>query len=300
MKSWQAAADKIRRRNINEVIESIEVETPFGFDPAFDASDVPDFLEASWEVIGGGHEAVITLPGRDMNFARDLLISIKKFCHVLECATHARNRGALTWALVDAYHAALLGSRVVAALYGALSYTVNGRTVLVDFRPNLGSVDEVKRFQRDFKGVAEPVLILRPQKALLEQKDSWALISRLSSIGRIGQTGVELEFCSLLEDLAKSSLGAIRNLILYDSVYWTWRYDFGAGPFDERALSAEFVSDDESVRRLLDSLKALVSSVRRYVAQLLAHLGIEEGAFPELANDVPAITQVVHSGANEV
>lgn len=262
---------------------SIEVEAPFVFDAPTARSDVPDFLDSEWSGLGQDPDVVFSLPGRDANFARDLLIGLSKFHHVLDCAERARVRGALTWTLVDAYHAAMLGGRVLSSFYGVLSYTIRGRTVLMDYRPELGSADDQKQFARDHRGVDGPVRLLRPAKEKLDQKEAWALLRRLSAINSTGRGSEDRHLADEISDVTRVALSSVRNRILYDSVYWTWNRDFDASEHDESLLAAAFSSNDEAVSRLLVSLAKIREAVNRYSAELLVHLAVDIAQFPRLS-----------------
>lgn len=279
MKSWDAAVNQVRRRAAIEVVRSIRLEPPFEFDPTANPSDISDFLETEWERILSSHDTVLELPGRDLNFARDVLIAATKFFHVLDCARQARERGALTWTLVDAYHAALLGSRAIAALYGVLSYSVKGRTLLVDFRPEFGRVDEVKKFKREHRGISDPIRILRPDKGLFEQRDAWSLLGRLCNVTPDFEG--ELKRIAGLSEISEQPLSALRNQILYDSVYWKWREDFELTRADESTLAKRFNVNDETVKQLLGAVSRIREVALIYTMELCAQVGFDAARLPE-------------------
>lgn len=277
MRDWSAAGDRIRRRSALAVVRSLEVQTPFDFDPTSSASEIPDFLEQVWDGLTL-HDHVADLPGRDVNFARDLLIAVTKFYQVSKCTEQRLASGALTWSLVDAYHAAFLGARAIAAMYGILTYTVRRRTILVDFRPELGSPDEAKRFRREHRGFDEPIRILRPTKALLDQSEAWKLLTRLAAITTDFED--ERRFASDLSNLSKSPPNQLRNLLMYDSVYWTWPVDFGMVAPPAGWVEDNFDKSDPDVADLLTHLQALTLAVARYASELGRQIGFDLTALP--------------------
>jgi hypothetical protein len=288
MKDWQAASDKIRRRNATAIIESISVDTPFNFSLGVDTSDVPDFLESEWLRFESSPNTVFSLVGRDVNLARDLLISITKYFHVVENARKLRARGALTWMIVDAYHAALLGARVLTAFHGVLSYSVRNRTVLMDYRPNFGSPDEKKRFLKEYKGMEDPVRLLCPTKQKLDQRETWSLLQRLCRISDNDKNAPEGKLNSSLQDVAGKPLSTIRNKILYDSVYWTWFLDFSETPIDPKIIKDRLDSNDEP-NILVEGMGHIHKAVNLYSSKLFNQIGIDQSMFPDLG--LPPIYQ---------
>lgn len=280
MKDWKVAGDHLKRRNVTSIIESLEVETPFNFSRGDVESDVPQFIESAWHELGDAAEKVFSLVGRDINFVRDILISLLKYLHVLHTARQLRFNGALTWSLVDAYHATLLGIRAIAAFHGAVSYNVKGRTVMLDFRPASGAPDDVKKFERDHRSVENPVRFIRPVKDKLEQRDAWYLLLRLCRINNC-QNESERSLIDQLEELAPKPISSLRNLILYDSVYWTWFSDFKQPTMVEHLLKDAFEGNDE-VRPLLEGLGLIHSVINFYSTRLFSHLSIDPHNFPEL------------------
>ena len=92
---------------------------------------------------------------------------------------------------------------------------MKGRTLLVDFRPEFGRVDEVKKFKREHRGINDPIRILRPDKALFEQRDAWSLLGRLCNVTPDFEG--ELKRIAGLSEISELPLSALRNQILYDS-----------------------------------------------------------------------------------
>lgn len=225
LKNWQSAFDRIRRRSPQGICQDLIVESPFAFDVAQDVSEVREFLGENWGGLGDETDYILTLPGRDVNLVRDIFIAAAKFYHIVECVRSHIARGAMTWAIVESYHASLVGARLASALYGILSYGVNGRTVVVDFRPEFGSPDEMKSFTRRFGTVDTPIRILRPITKQLQQSDVWSLIVRLCNITSCPPESEE--DVRALRIAAGEKVSAFRNEILYDSVAWCWSDDFG-------------------------------------------------------------------------
>lgn len=281
MRDWASAGDRIRRRSALAVIRSLEVQTPFHFDPQSSESEVPDFLEQAWDGLTP-HDHVADLPGRDVNFARDMLITVTKFYHVSHCTDQRLASGALTWSLVDAYHAAFLGARAIAAMYGILTYTVRRRTILIDFRPELGTVDEARKFRREHRAFDEPIRILRPTKHLLDQGEAWKLLTRLAAI--TNDIEDERKFASELADLSKAPSNQLRNKLMYDSVYWTWPADFGIVSPTSEWIEANFDKADVDVLDLLTQLQTLTEAVNRYASELSRQIGFDLSSLPKPAN----------------
>ena len=132
----------------------------------------------------------------------------------------------MTWAVVDIYHAALLGTRLISALYGVLSYGVQGRTVLIDFRPEFGREQDRKAFRKENKDVEDPVRVLKPQPKQLSQSDAWSLIKRLCNVTSCPPD--EQASVDAMKQVANEKNSAFRNMIFYDSVAWSWLDDFSA------------------------------------------------------------------------
>lgn len=285
MKDWASAGDKIRRRSFPHLIESLKIETPFAFDPENSFSEVPDFIETNWDSIKDSSDTIISLPGRDVNFTRDCLISIYKFFHVLECARSQFERGALTWMMVDAYHASLLGARSLCALFGVLSYSVKGRTILIDFRPEFGSVDDMKRFRKEYHRADNPIRVLQPAARLLEQKDVWTILKRICNVcERLdGMT----DALDKLSATAAKPLSQIRNQVLYDSVFWQWRADFSSTTKSRSVLAQSVASTGEKVEMVdlcVCSITEIFETTRFLTDKFCGAIGVVPGSLGPLAS----------------
>jgi hypothetical protein len=242
---------------------------------------MPDFLDGEWGSIDGKTDIVMSLPGRDLNFTRDTLISLVKFYHVVECARAELQRGAATWTLVEAYHAALLGSRALSAIYGILTYSVRGRTLLVDYRPEFGSTDHRKSFKKEHREIENPIRILTPEKALLlEQRDSWALLERLCNITNNEESRKRI---GGLKEICDLPLSRLRNSILYDSVFWMWRDEFALEEVDITVATSRISGDDEDVRNLADSLFSILKIATDYTKEFCEQIGFDLTLLPPIA-----------------
>jgi len=279
MKTWDAAQKKIRRRSPAEVIESLSVESPFVFDPVEDVSDIPEFLDEFWDSFGSSADQLVDIPGRDVAYVRDTLIALSKFKHVLWCAEERRAAGSLTWALVDAYHAAFLGVRVLIALHGVHTYSVRGRAVLVDFAPGLGGINDQKTFRQEAKGLLSPVRLLRPTKEKIDQAETWGFVTRLCDVSSLDKESIEWACLSNLRTLAERKLSHVRNKIIYDSSYWTWRSDFSSAVLSEPQLGEMFVAPDDHVANLLKALEQVWNTCDRLSLPLVQELSVEVDVF---------------------
>jgi hypothetical protein len=226
-----------------------------------------------WNDIEGETDTIISLPGRDVNFVRDVFMCATKYFHVLESVKRNIQHGSMTWAMVDAYHAALLGTRLFGAIYGILSYTIRGRTVLIDYRPNLGSPDDVKAFRREAKGVDDPVRLLRPQPKHLEQADAWALVTRLCSISR--PQAEDVDTLRLIKELSQEKISAFRNLVLYDSVAWEWLDDFGTPPASLEIRQDRLADINSNQTLTLQILSQMFGYMRDRLAVISSKVGYE-------------------------
>lgn len=256
-----------------QVLTAPAVSAPFEFQPSTAQSDVPDFLDANWDRVNSESNTIIDLPGRDINYVTDTLIAAAKFFHVVDCARSQVSRGAMTWAIVDSYHAALIGARLVSAMFGVLSYSVRGRTILVDFRPELGSVDDVKSFRKAAKGLNEPIRILCPQPKYLEQADAWALVVRLCTIAEKDSAPEDVAILEALRATAGEKVSAFRNAMLYDSISWEWPDDLsGTAASQKRKL--ERLKDDAGAQSLtLRALSEMFAIGKAGIQKLGAEVG---------------------------
>lgn len=272
MKSWSAAFTEIHHRSAMEVRASVAVEEPFNYDSATNMSEIPDFIEMVWDEVKSETNSIISLPGRDMNFATDLMIAANKFYHVVDSVRSHIKRKAVTWAIVDAYHASLVGTRLVSALYGVLTYTIQGRTVAIDFRPELGRHDYVKKFKKDNKQVTEPIRLLKPSSLQLSQSDSWALCGRLFNITVCPED--EVVEITKLKSLVDKKISAFRNSILYDSVSWLWSEDFSDHKISDNLIKSRIELDDQEYTLTLDALCSIYSFVTPRFNDFCSHIGV--------------------------
>lgn len=279
MKDWSTASERIRRRTVLEIADSLAVESPFRFSAVNAQSDTPGYLDANWDILDDTQDYILSYPGRDANYVNDSLICVAKFWHVIERARANFDHGALTWTVVDAYHACLLGARAISALSGILSYTLRGRTVLLDFRPEFGSPDDRKAFRRAHGAVDEPVRVLRPQNRQLEQKDVWAVLKRVCALSTAADPNKA--FYVRISDFAGQPLSQPRNYVFYDSVAWLWRTDF--------RLQAEAVSFDHSVNSFdvdVDLTLAALNEIFGFSKILLDELSSRIGFDPSTLSDI--------------
>lgn len=245
MKDWASAADKIGQRSPQEVFSIIPNTEPFEFTASAYENSLAESVEDLYgdDLKTGNH--LVSLPGRDILFISEALFSVAKFSHVLESARNNVARGAVTWALVDAHHATLLGARAIAAFYGVIVAKVRKRYVLMDFRPELGRVDHKSAFRKESRGISDPVRLLVPQKELIEQKETWALLAR---IFRISMSEDE-QTVTLIDKISKFNLGEHkpkRNELLYNPGFWLWPrdIDLSAPPYDDVTAFLEGSSDE--------------------------------------------------------
>ena len=263
---WDGVFQQIRRRSAADVRTDLDVAVPFLFDVQGQESDLPGYLDAQWDTLSGHENLIINLPGRDMNLVRDTLMAASRFYHVIDCARAQVRRGAMTWAMVDSYHASLLGAKAMFALYGVFAYGMRDRTVLVDFRPELGSVDDAKKFKKANKEVENPIRVLIPKAKYLEQKDAWALMTRLCNIT---QTTLEnAELIRRIKESAESPLSAFRNATLYDSVAWQWPSDFVSPRMALANRIARIAAEDEFQSASLKALAAIFEFVTANMKEL--------------------------------
>ena len=272
MKNWASAFDCLRQRSIAEVSSSAGVSTPFAFDASQDESDVTQFIDSIWADLGNDADIIMSLPGRDMNLVRDTLICATKFFHIIESVQNHINRGAMTWAIVETYHAALLGTRLIAALYGVLSYGVKGRTVLLDYRPEFGREQDRKKFKRENKGLEEPIRIFRPQSHQLSQSEAWDLVKRLCNI-----TSSPPEDKASIDDLKSIALAknsSYRNMILYDSVAWGWLDDFNRSAIDIEVQHSRLEMVDATHTVSVNALVGIFAFVKPRLITLCENCGV--------------------------
>lgn len=222
MNKWEAAFSKISRRHLFEVIDELDIAPPFAFSFRNSNSYIPELIESELDDSRPPFQKIIELPGRDVALATDALVCVVKFLHVLQSARSNALRGAITWSIVDSYHASLLGARAICALMGVVPYTVRKRTVLIDFRPEFGSPQDRTRFRKTHGHPNNPIAIFVPQPAHLEQKHIWALMHRQMAFARM--TRQRPEFDTIMSAI-DGSPAEFRNLVMYDSLGWLRKQD---------------------------------------------------------------------------
>jgi hypothetical protein len=279
LRSWEAAFDKISRREFVEVIESLDVSPPFDFDFKCHLSEVPEFISDVLDSEEIPLQKAFALPGRDVLYVGDTLACISKFLHVVEsCRIHA-NRGALTWALVDAYHASILGARAICAQLGIMQYSVNGRTILVDFRPEFGSPQDSRKFRKNFGNLESPARFLVPQPKHLEQKHVWKLVGRMMRLCTTGTSDITTP-CQKIEELSKSSPGAERNAVMYDSIGWRWRDDHTGTDRPPGLSDADINSRLFEVQANMELLDNIYLIVIDHLEAMSAKISLSLDSFP--------------------
>lgn len=266
MSKWDSSFQQLRRRCAADVYADMEITAPFLFDVKGQASDLPSYIESQWDELGHIDNSIIDLPGRDMNMVRDMLMAASRFYHVIDCVRAQVRRGAMTWAMVDAYHATLVGAKAMLALYGVFAYGVRGRTVLVDFRPELGSVDDAKKFRKANKSVEQPIRVLIPKVKYLEQQDAWALVCRLCNI--TPSSSEDANIVGRIKDAASSPLSALRNQTLYDSVAWQWPSDLASPRMDVPSRLILIGAENEAQSLSLEALSTLFEFVTEHIRRL--------------------------------
>lgn len=289
MNNWEASFDKISRRGYSDVLESLDVQPPFSFSFLNAESDLPDFLESLIRERGIPCQDALEFPGRDVALARDSLICAAKFFHVLQaCRAHA-SRGAVTWAVVDSYHAVFMGVRALCALLGVIPYSIGERTVIVDFRPELGSPQDSIKFRKSFGRFESPIRILAPNTKHLEQKHFWKLSERMLKHA-ISASDDDLTELKYLEAWSTSSPGAFRNQILYDPMAWRWRDDVSL-------LSCTCAKVDAVLAKLVDvaepmkALDLVHTELLKRLGSLAGRIGLPLEALPpaHLASPSPHV-----------
>lgn len=246
---------------------------------------MPDLISQQVEERQPPHEIVIDLPDRDVALVTDALTCITKFLHVVQsCRANAR-RGALTWSVVDAYHAALLGGRAIAATMGVVPYLLGGRSYLVDFRPEFGTPQDRIKFRKTFGRQDSPILILSPRVPHFEQNDQWHLVSRLLRFALH-----DIEDASRLELLIEAAVnfpGEIRNAVVYDSLKWIWRAD--SSSLSQETLDpskiAETLSENPAGTQFLDRI---FSQVQEQFRVLASKVGLSSNSVPRSIDLAPS------------
>jgi hypothetical protein len=221
-------------------------------------------------VTGHCEQRRCSLPGKRASFAADAMSTLSKFYHVLGCSRLLMSSGAMTWSVSDGYHTSMLGARAILASFGILPYSFPGRTVLVDFFPEYGTKDQRRAFQKATKGIGEPVRLMTPASSpLLEQKELWKFIERLSNVADL-TSPTELRLFPQITELLKERPWATRNKSLYDAVEWIWPDDIGMPPVSPAHQTMLLSTTSSEVLALSSFLDAVFELVSHYEGQFNA------------------------------
>lgn len=279
MNSWEAAGNKVSRRSFAELADGLDVIPPFSFSFQDAISEVPDFLSDAIRERGAPCQSAVEFPGRDVALARDVFTCASKFLHVLQCCRAHALRGAVTWAVVDSYHAAFLGMRTLCGLLGVVPYAVDDRTIIVDFRPELGSPQDIHRFRSDFGRLTSPIRILAPTPKQMEQRHFWMLAGRLLRLARAA-SDADADTLDALEAAAKSSPGAFRNEVLYSPLAWRWRDDTAFLACSALAGSPYVLSKLNEADKEMGLLNEVYNLAQKYIRQWCGRVGLSIEALP--------------------
>jgi hypothetical protein len=279
LNSWEAAFDKISRRSFLDVLGALDVQPPFSFSFLDAESDLPDFLEVQLDAQGVPCQQPVEFPARDVALARDVLICASKFAHVLQASRANAARGAVTWAVVESYHATFLAVRTLCALLGIIPYSIGPRTVLVDFRPEAGTPQDAIKFRKTFGKFDSPIRILAPTPKHLEQKHFWKLAERLFKHAQASSEDDSVEL-DLLEAAARSSPGAFRNEVLYNPVSWHWRNDVSLLSCTRLVGSRVIVEKLAEVPDEMSLLDTTHTLLLKYLTKLTNEIGLALEALP--------------------
>lgn len=126
--------------------------------------------------------------------------------------------GSAGWASVDAYHATLLYARTILACYGIFICNIDGKNVVVDVFPQLGTGKYLKKYQREAQGLDNPIRIMSKSGHPIQHKDVLAIVSRVARIsGSKDMTEMERNIVGRFANLGYRS---VRNRILYEGSFW--------------------------------------------------------------------------------
>jgi hypothetical protein len=217
--SWEAVIKDIRARNPIDIYHTINFSDEFEVDPSAPKVQLADSIENTFmsEILLHG-EKVFEFTERDGAFVEQCIISLNKFVNVLNSAKKLAANGFLTWALVDAYHAILLGGRSIAAFYGILPLTIGKKSILVDLRPELGLKEQQRLFNKQYRVGRGWVKAYSIKGAEFGQKETWTLTKRLAATTPDDvRCKVQLES---LNEIVKRQFDNVRNQLLYDASYW--------------------------------------------------------------------------------
>jgi hypothetical protein len=278
MQSWDAAFAKVRKRKI-DVWNDLAVETPFEYDP----SDTDSFFSSFLIENPPGHaELVLERVDRDRLWASEILITSQKFIHVLRLTSRRAQTGNVTWAATDAHHAVLLGIKCFLATIGVGICQGHNRVHLVDFRPELGTPQDEKKFRRQNKGVTNPLRVLTPTPKNLEQRHLFDAFNRLLKI-LVTDTARE----NLFEAANSLKLGthqSERNRLLYHSDYWHWWGDL-TWPTIDLGMEKEIGKNAEGLAKDFFVLKIIAEIVMGSIRPLGRTLAVEDTYFEPITMD---------------
>ena len=283
MDRWTGAFKQIRVRNFADLLETAPSQAEFTFDG--DSSLLKEFVAQAW-LEDKVANLILNFPERSLEYVRAFLAGYSKFEHVLDCSRCMFARGALTWGLVDAYHASIVGARSISAALGVCIFNLGGRTVLVDLFPDRGSVDHAKQFRKDNKGVEYPIRVLAPTKdKVLEQAKVWALIERLFDLRSFATSEEEVLQISL-KDLLKTKPWTDRHEILYDLCSWRWPSDIALAPMQKSDLEVLLFATDQDLIEFNSFVDKIYELNRHYAEKFVARTASDSIKLPAGASVV--------------
>ena len=287
MERWTGAFKEIRRRNFDELCAKIRDKVPYDFENSDE--QIRDFLEETWALEKTAN-AVYSFPGKEAEYIRCFLTAYSKFEHVLDCSRSLFERGSLTWALVDAYHASIIGARAILAALGICIFTIGRRTVVVDMFPEFGTVDQRRKFGKEHKGVDGPVRVMAPSRdQVLDQGNIWNLVRRLVSLKSFAsneEEGLQLAMVDLLDTKPWSD----RHEVMYDLSAWRWRGDIGLSPLSSTDLETLLAATDQEVIELSQFVDQIFLLCRFYAEKALGFTIDGKIVLPPRAADASAPT----------
>jgi hypothetical protein len=278
MERWTGAFQDIRVRKFDDILA--QCNTPVSFSFSGDENLLKDFIIDVWSE-DCFPNFIINFPEKNQEFVKAFLTGYSKFEHVLDCSRNMFERGSLTWGLVDAYHASIVGARSIAAALGVCIFNIKGRTVLVDLFPELGSVDQRRAFRKANKDIEFPIRVLAPSKEkLLEQSKLWDLIHRLFNL-RSFASSTEESYQTALSELIKAKPWADRHDILYDLASWRWPTDIALSPLQPEQLQTLMFATDDEVTEFNQFVDKIFELNRHYADAFLAKVAGKSIALPD-------------------
>lgn len=207
----------IRLRTWNDLLANISVSPPYQIDCEDDTNSAIHWIEQALPL--SNDQRVFSFPEKQLAYICDSIFLFLKARHVGNRVCELFGSGRSTWALVDVHHASLLFAKSICGFFGVHIYSLKGKSYILDYFPEFGSLDHRKGFSREYRAIAEPAR-LSGHRGNFEQKDIWEMMRRV------------IEVCSYpdernayFEFLRNGSLGShapIRNKILYDLREWTF------------------------------------------------------------------------------